>query len=98
MFALWQSVKESREERWQQWGEPNEEFIRVWIIWLVGRDNAWSCDLPPSFYRWDLMGIRPASALIPSVREVLNASSIQIAVLLCILPRALSKYDSGAWL
>ena len=57
-----------------------------------------SCDLPLSFCRWDLMGIRSASASIPFVGEVLNAPSIQIIALLFILPRALSEYDSGAWL
>ena len=51
-----------------------------------------------SFCRWDLMGMRPASTLISSVGEVLNTPSIQMAALLCILPRALRGYDSGAWL
>jgi len=46
----------------------------------------------------DLMGIRPVSASMPSVGEVLKASKIQIAALLCILLRALKRYNKGAWL
>jgi len=42
------------------------------------------------------MGMRPAIALIPLERDVLNAPIIQMAALLCIFPRALSGYDSGA--
>jgi len=98
MFTFWQLVKESREEGCWQWGEPNEESISIWVIWLVGRDIAYSCNLSLSFYRWDLMDIRPASTSIPSIREVLNAPSIQIAALLCIWPRVLSEYDNGAQL
>jgi len=44
------------------------------------------------------MGKRPVIASIPSVGEVLNALSIQMATLLCIFPRALSGYDKGAQL
>jgi len=98
MFTFWWLVKESREERCQQWGEPNEESISIWVIWLVGRDITCSCNLPLSFCRWDLMDIRPTSASIPSIGEVLNAPSIQMAALLCILPRVLSEYDNGAQL
>jgi len=42
------------------------------------------------------MGMRFIIASIPSEGDVLNALSIQMAALLCILPRALSRYDSGA--
>jgi len=42
------------------------------------------------------MGMRPVIALIPSEGDVLNAPSIQMTTLLCIFPRALSGYDSGA--
>jgi len=44
----------------------------------------------------DLMGIRPTSASIPSVREVLKEPKIQMAALLCILLRALKGYNKGA--
>jgi len=43
-----------------------------------------------------LIGIRPAIALIPSIREVLNTPKIHIAALLCILPRDLRGYDKIA--
>ena len=72
--------------------------MRDWIMWLRGRDIAWSWDFPPSFVMCDLMGIRSASALMPSVREVLKAPKIQMATLLYILLRALKGYDKGAWL
>ena len=41
------------------------------------------------------MDIRPTSASIPPIGEVLNALSIQMAALLCILPKVLSEYDNG---
>ena len=61
----------------------------------MGRDVAWSCDLPASFCKCSLIGKRPAIASISFVRKVLNAPSIQMAAL---SPRALSKYDKGAQL
>jgi len=42
------------------------------------------------------MRMRPTIALIPSEGDVLNTPSIQMAALLCILPRALSGYDNRA--
>jgi len=42
------------------------------------------------------MGMRPMIALIPLEEEVLNAPSIQMAPLLYIFPRVLSRYNSGA--
>ena len=44
------------------------------------------------------MGIKPTIALIPSNGDVLNASKIQIAALLCILPKIFIWYDRGALL
>jgi len=43
------------------------------------------------------MGMRPVIASIPSCGDVLNAPSIQIAALLYIFSRTLSRYNSGAW-
>jgi len=42
------------------------------------------------------MGIIPAIALMPSVDEVLNAPKIQIAALLCILPKIFMWYKKEA--
>ena len=42
------------------------------------------------------MGIRPTSASIPFIGEILNVPIMKMAALLCILPRALSEYDRGA--
>ena len=44
------------------------------------------------------MGIIPAIALIPSKDDVLNASEIQMAALLCILFKIFMWYDKGALL
>ena len=56
--------------------ELNGESMRDQIMWLGGRDIAQSWDLPPSFVMCDLMGIRPVSASMPSVGEVLKAPKI----------------------
>jgi len=42
------------------------------------------------------MGMRPAIASIPNEGDILKASSIHIAALLCILPRIFNGYDRGA--
>ena len=91
MFAFCWSVKEFREEGCRLWGELNEESMRDWMIWFVGRDVAQSCDLPLSFWRYSLIGMRLMIASIPLDGDVLNTSSIQMATLLCIFLRALSR-------
>ena len=98
IFVFCHSVKYLREDEWWCLSEPNRKSIRDQIMWLRERDIAWSWDLPSSFVMCNLMGIRPMSASMPSVREVLKVSKIQMAVLLCILLRALKGYDKGAWL
>ena len=44
------------------------------------------------------MGIIPMKALISSEGDVLNASKIQIAALLCILLKIFMWYDNGTLL
>ena len=44
------------------------------------------------------MGIRPVIASRPSDGDVLNAPKIQIAALLCILPKIFIWYKRGALL
>ena len=44
-----------REDEWRYWGEQKGESISVWMIWLDGRDDAWSYNLPPSSCKWALM-------------------------------------------
>jgi len=44
------------------------------------------------------MGIILAIASIPSIGEVLNAPKIQMAALLCILPKIFMWYERGALL
>ena len=78
--------------------EPNGESMRDQIMWLGGRDIVWSWDLPPSFVMCDLMEIRPVSASVSLVGEVLKVPKIQMATLLCILLRALKGYNKGTWL
>jgi len=98
MFAFCHLVKYFKDEGCELWEELNEESMRGQMIWFEDRDIVWSCDLPLSFWRWSLMDIRSVIVSIPSVREVLNASSIQIAALLYIFTRVLSGYDKEAWL
>jgi len=64
------------------WGDSMSD----WMRWLGRSECAHSCDLPPSFWRWRLMGISLAMALIPNDREVLKAPKIHMAALLCIFP------------
>ena len=44
-------------------------------------------DLLEIFRRWNLIGMSPASALMPLRGDVLKAPRIQVAALLCILLR-----------
>ena len=78
--------------------EPNGESMRDQIMWLGERDIAQSWDLSPSFVMCNLMEIRPMSASMSSVGEVLKVPKIQMATLLCILLKALKGYNKGAWL
>jgi len=54
-------------------------------MWLEGSEYALSCDLPPVFYRWRLIGVRPAMASIPINGAILKPPTIYKAALLCIL-------------
>ena len=53
--------------------------------WSWGSLYTRSWDLPPSFWRWSLMGIRPTMASTLYEGEVLKAPNIHIAAYLCIL-------------
>jgi len=44
------------------------------------------------------MGMIPAIASIPNVRDVLKALMIHKVALLCIFPNIFKGYDNGAWL
>jgi len=98
IFVFCHSVKYLREDEWWCLLEPNGKSMRDQIMWLRERDIARSWNLSSSFVMCNLMGIRPMSASMPSVREVLKVPKIQMAVLLCILLRALKGYDKGVWL
>ena len=74
------------------------ESMREQIRWLEGNLYAQSWERPPRFWRWRLMGIKPAKASIPYEVEVLKAPSIQIAALLCIFPKIFRWYAIGACL
>jgi len=56
-------------------------------MWLVESLKGQICDLLAIFWRWNLIGIIPAIALIPSNGDVLKAPKIQMAALLYILSR-----------
>ena len=76
MFLLWWSVKLHKEEGCWFCRDLNEESMSVQIIWFKGVDTACNCALPPSFWRWNLMEMRPTIASIPSEEDVLNTPSI----------------------
>ena len=64
------------------WGESMSDYMR----WLKGSKYACSCNLSPSFWRWSLMDISLAIALILNNKKVLKAPKIHIVALLCIFP------------
>jgi len=74
------------------------ESMRERIRWLEGKLYAWSWKRPLSFWRWRLMGIKPAKASILYEGEVLKVPSIQIVALLCIFPKIFRWYAIGACL
>ena len=81
-------VRESRATTLRPELELSRELISDWIRWLRGNLQVHSWDLPPSFWRWRLMGINPTMALILNKGDVLKAPNIYIAALLCIFPSA----------
>ena len=94
----WWLVRELRE--FGCWGKDPllDESMRDCMRWLGGSEYAHSCNLPPSFWKYSLMGISPAMASMPSVGEILKASRIQMAALLYIFPNIFKWYDKGVWL
>jgi len=61
--------------------------MRFLKMWLVRSLKGCICDLLVSFWRWNLIGMIPAMASMPSDRDVLKAPKIQMAALLYILFR-----------
>ena len=72
------------------------DSMRKYIRWLGGNLWAHNCNLLLSFWRWSLMEMSPAIALIPYKGEVLKAPRIHIAALLCIFSRAFKWYTIKA--
>ena len=79
---LWRFMREPtvyRLEELEWWGES---FIRLHMIWFSRSLNGRMRKQLASFWRWNLIGIIPANALIPSEGNVLKALRIQMAALL----------------
>ena len=91
-----QMVRESRATALILEGTLCCKFMREHIRWLGGSLWAYSCDLLPGFWRWNLMGISPTMASILYKGKVLKAPNIHIDVLLCIFPRAFKWYTVRA--
>ena len=98
MRTLWQLVRTSSKAGCQHLGVPEGDSISIWMRWLGGNERAYNCDLPTSFWRWSLMGVRSAITSISSEKDVLKVPSIYMVALLYILPRILSGYDRGVQL
>ena len=86
---LWEFVKLDRG------GESSKRFFKMW---LLGSLKGWIWNLLVIFWRWNLIGMMPVMASMPSKGNVLKASRIQMAALLCILLRIFMWYDIGALL
>ena len=76
-------------------GSSFNSFLRMWFSGTLKEQIR---DLLAIFWRWNLIGMRPASASMPSRGDILNALNIQMAALLCILLRIFIWYDTGALL
>jgi len=79
-------------------GDSLHKLMREQRMWLEGSECALSCDLPPIFCRWRLIGIRLAMASIPIDSAVLKLPTIHKATLLCILLIIFIGYERGALL
>ena len=98
VMFFWWLVKELIECGFGEIDEEGKSSMRFLKMWLVRSLKGQICNLLAIFWRWNLTGIIPAMALISSDREVLKASKIQMAALLCILFRIFIWYDDGALL
>ena len=67
--------------------EGGESSMRFLKIWLVGSLKGRICDLLVIFWRWNLIGMIPVIASMPSDGDVLKVPRIQMAARLCILFR-----------
>ena len=70
--------------------------MREHRMWFARRECIWSCNLSLSFCKWRLMEINLVIASMLNEEEVLNASSIHMATLLCNFPSIFSKYNNVA--
>ena len=72
--------------------------MKALMMWLDSSERGQIWDLLASFCKWSLIGIILAIASMLSVGEVLNASKIQMAALLCILSKIFIWYEREALL
>ena len=98
MLDLWWLVRDLSDTECWHLGELKSESISVWIRWLGESVSVCNYNLPTSFWRWSLIGMRPTIASISSEEDILKASSIQMVALLCILLRIFSGYERGVQL
>ena len=96
--VLWRLVSEPILCGFDMVDDRGKLSMRLLRMWLIGSLKGWICDLLAIFCRWNFIGIIPAMASIPSEGEVLKASKIQMAALLCILLRTFILYNNGALL
>ena len=96
--SLWHFEREPSDKGWSLDDDDVLVSIRDRSMWLWGREWALSCDLPLSFWRWRLIGMSPAMALMPDDGDILKAPKIQMAALLCIFPNIFRGYNRGALL
>ena len=68
------------------------------ITWFGSSNWVLSWSLPPSFWRYKCIEIRPMIALMPNDKEVQNISRIYKAALHCIFLRILSRCTKEALL
>jgi len=85
--VFWQLVKVLIECGFGEMDKGSELSMRFLKMWLFGSLKGRICDLLASFWRWNLIGMIPAMASIPSDSNVLKAPKIQMATLLYILFR-----------
>ena len=84
---LWQFVSDPMLKEFVELGCGGLSSMSCFRIWLSSSLRGQIWDLLAIFWRWNLIGMMPAMASIPSAGDALKAPRIQMAALLCNLLR-----------
>ena len=83
------AVRWSMDILWLLYSCDLSELRMLWMIWLDGREDCHSKNLPYNFFRWRWMGTSLAIASMPKERDIQKAPVIHIAARCCIFLKIL---------